>query len=194
MEEDLPGIARPATPAIADARSQRWPTDPEEFSTLVEKYLDRLHRYAVRRLGHAQDAEDVVQEVFVRAYQGLDTRRNVAHVGAYLYRMTANACSDMLRSRQREFARGAALPLETAPDGGAGPSEAARAAEEALRVEQLLRRLPKAQAEAVRLRVFGELSLNEIAEASRCSINTANSRLRYGFKKLRRIVAREWTP
>ena len=72
-------------------------------------------------------------------------------------------------------------------------SEVIHAAEELQRIERLLQRLPEKQAEVIRLRIFDELRLNEIAEVVGCSIDTVNSRLRYGFKKLRKIVYREYT-
>jgi RNA polymerase sigma-70 factor (ECF subfamily) len=76
-------------------------------------------------------------------------------------------------------------------DQAKNPSEAALAAEELRRAEQLLGRLPDAQAEVVRLRVFDELRLSEIAQIVGCSVNTVCSRLRYGFQKLRGLVSRE---
>lgn len=174
-----------------------WPQTPSEFSMLMDAYLDRLLGYATRRLRNVQDAEDVVQEVFVRAYTERAKRRGVAEVGAYLYRMTSNACADALR-RRRRFPRLRVVPQSGDPQDGPaspdrGPADASSDAEQALRVEQLLARLPKAQAEAVRLRVFGELTLGEIALLNNCSIHTVSSRLRYAFRKLRRIVNKEKT-
>jgi RNA polymerase sigma factor (sigma-70 family) len=63
------------------------------------------------------------------------------------------------------------------------------AADELQRAERLLGHLPQAQAEAVRLRLLEGLRLNEIADVVGCSVNTVCSRLRYGFRKLRDLVA-----
>ena len=65
------------------------------------------------------------------------------------------------------------------------------AAEELRRAEALLARLPKPQAEAIRLRVCDELRLEQIAGLLGCSVNTVASRLRYGFRKLRRLVPQQ---
>jgi RNA polymerase sigma factor (sigma-70 family) len=70
------------------------------------------------------------------------------------------------------------------------PREAAQADEALRRAEALLGRLPKEQAEAIRLRVFDELRLREIADLVGCSTDTICSRLRYGFQKLRRMVVK----
>lgn len=171
-----------------------WPQTHEEFHKLIDTHLDRLLGYAVRRLRDVHDAEDVVQDVFVRAYTERVRHRDVLQVSAYLYRMTSNACSDVLRKRQLRSPMLRLVPRSDVPPSGGpassdrSPSEATSEAEEAERVERLLGRLPKAQAEAVRLRVFGDLTLAEISLISGCSINTVGSRLRYAFGKLRRIV------
>ena len=168
-----------------------WPQSREEFGRLVDAYLGRLVRYAFRRLGNLQDAEDVVQEVFVRAYADREKRARITMPGPYLYKMTANACVSHLRTRSRS-----AVPLETSlaetiPTNIPDPSQAAVALEELRRAEDLIRHLPEKQAEAVRLRVFDELQLHEIAEIVGCSKNTVAARLRYGFRKLREIVTRK---
>ena len=169
-----------------------WPQTIPEFERLVEAFQDRLVRYAFCRLGDLGDAEDVAQEVFVRAYADRQRLQRVTRVTAYLYRMASNLCTDFLRRRKYQ-----AVPLEEAevediPAHQPNGSEAAAAAEELRRIEGALSRLPDRQAEVVRLRVFDELRLNEIAEALGCPLATVKSRLRYGLEKLRDIVLREW--
>jgi RNA polymerase sigma-70 factor (ECF subfamily) len=187
--EESAEVPEPVARESAEAWSCGWPQTPLEFEALVDAYLDRLVRYATRRLGNVHDAEDVVQEVFIRAYAERVKYRAVARTGPYLYRMVVNACTDSLRKR-----RGCAASLEDiGPEepcsNEKNPSEAAAMNEETRRVENLLRLLPEDQAEAIRLRVFGELRLREIAETLGCPVDTVSSRLRYGFKKLRQIVS-----
>ena len=176
----------------ASIRTGCWPRTPGEFERLVEEFQNRLVRFAFNRLGNLADAEDVAQEVFTRAYADRDRRRTVANVRAYLYRMAANLSIDFLRKRKH-----GAVSLDEAriieiPTRGPSSSDAASAAEELRRTESLLRRLPRRQAEAVRLRVLDDLSMNEIAEILGCGPATAKSRLRYGLEKLRKIVEQEW--
>jgi len=78
--------------------------------------------------------------------------------------------------------------VEGLPADTNGPPDVLQAAEQLRFAEQLLGQLPEAQAEVIRLRVFDELSLREIAQVLRCSMNTVCSRLRYGFRKLRHLV------
>jgi RNA polymerase sigma-70 factor (ECF subfamily) len=187
--EESFGNPEPTAPAPADAWSGGWPQSHREFEALVDAYMDRLVRYAARRLGNIQDAEDAVQEVFIRAYTERARCRAVARTGPYLYRMVVNACTDCLRKR-----RNCSAPLEDIEPADSfsherNPSEAAALHEETRRIEGLLQLLPENQAEVIRLRVFGELGLREIAETLGCPVDTVSSRLRYGFKKLRRIVS-----
>lgn len=168
-----------------------WPQSSEEFEMLVEVYIDRLILSAFRRLGNFHDAEDVVQEVFIRAFAERFKRKKIIQVGPYLYRMVINACTDLLRKRKRSWLTIKKISIEEIPHGQKNSFEETAAAEEIYRVEILLRRLPKSQAKVIRLRVFDELRLSEIAEVVGCSIDTVRSRLRYGFKKLRKIVSRE---
>ena len=161
-----------------------WPQTRAELAALVDTYADRLVRYAFRQTGSLHDAEDIVQNVFAKTFDG-KTKRIVSAVGPYLYRAVGNACVDFLRRRNRAVLYCEEVAADELLAAAKGPAAAAQAAEELVRIDKLLRQLPTEQAEAVRLRVFDELSLSEIAELTNCSINTVCSRLRYAFAKLR---------
>ena len=168
-----------------------WPETPAQFEALVEAFQDRLVAHAYRKLSRFEEAEDVVQDVFVKVYRALARPRDVSHVSAYLYRMTANACADVLRKRRHDT-----QPLD-APESQdladkrpRGPALAA-AREELERVETALRDLPEEQAETVRLRLFDELRFAEIAAVMDVPIGTVKSRFRYGLLRLRTELGRE---
>lgn len=167
-----------------------WPVTPEETRAFLDEHLDRLVLYAFRKLGNYHEAEDAVQDVLVRVLTG-GARPKAVNVVAYLYRSVSNACLDILRRRLR-------IPLsinETDADRVLShrptPSEAAMAAEDMRRAEDMLGKLPEEQAEAIRLRVFDGLRLGQIAQIMGCPLHTVNSRLRYGFRRLRELVSRE---
>jgi RNA polymerase sigma-70 factor (ECF subfamily) len=168
-----------------------WPETLHDYERLVEAFQDRLVRYAFRRLGNLHDAEDVAQEVLVRAYASREERRQVVYVSAYLYRMASNCCTDRLRMRGRRSMTTQEMEVMQLPSRQPDGLQEAAAAEELRRIEALLRGIPARQAEVVRLRVFDELHLNEIAEVVGCPLPTVKSRLRYGLEKLREIVVRE---
>jgi len=180
------------SPQPAQTWQGGWPDTLEQFEHLVEMFQDRMVRYAFRRLGNLHEAEEAAQEVFVRAYFDQANRRTTTYVSAYLYRVAANLCTDLLRKRRRptvalEHVDAAAMTANspTGPQALAGVEEQAR-------IEQLLARLPRRQAEVIRLRIFGELRMAEIAEVVGCPVATVKSRLRYGLTKLRKILPPQW--
>ena len=164
------------------------PGSRSELADLVEDHADLLVWHAFRLLGSMPDAEDVVQDVFIRVFAS-GRRDDVASIRAYLYRAVGNACTDLVRSRTRSARRSEPIDLDRLAAAADGPPEAAQAVEELCRIEALLGRLPREQAEAIRLRVLDGLRLGEIAEVLDCPINTVSSRLRYGFQKLREAIA-----
>jgi len=165
-----------------------WPQSAADFEALIDYFQDRLLRLAFRKVGCLAEAEEIVQEVFVRAFAQRAERANVTNVTPYLYRMTLNLCTDRHRRRRRDHVSNGHDILEPV-DMRPGALERAMAAEELLRINKLLNCLPAPQAEVLRLSVLDELSMADIAKILDASIPTLKSRLRYGLKKLRRVLS-----
>ena len=126
-----------------------WPQSAAEFEALISVFQHRLVRYAFRRLKNLHDAEDVAQEVFVRAFQQRAELRSVTRVAPYLYRMAANLCTDRHR-RPKPVQLSIDEPHSSElQDGRAGPRERALAAQDLLRADELLSHLPAEQAEVL---------------------------------------------
>ena len=91
--------------------------DEEAFRVLVEQHGRRVFRLAFRMTGNEQDAEDVVQESFLRAYRQLGRFESRANFGTWLYRITANCCVDLMRARQarHDQSRGESLEATAEP-------------------------------------------------------------------------------
>ena len=87
--------------AVAQARTG----DSGAFRVLVERHSRNLFRLAYRMTGHQQDAEDVVQETFLRAYRQLSKFDDRASFGTWLYRIAANCSLDLIRARKRRAAQ-----------------------------------------------------------------------------------------
>jgi len=168
-----------------------WPQTLDEFERLVETFQDRLVRYAFRRLGTVQDAEDVAQDVFVRAYADRRRRKGVVNVNAYLFRMASNRCTDWQRKRKRRNPLPGEAEQVHVPATDRDVAEEAAAAEDLERIETLLREIPSPQAEVVQLHVLDGLRLREIAEVLGRPVGTVKSRLRYALDKLRKLVLDE---
>lgn len=190
QEADLP--PQSPEPTSNDLWPWRWPQTAVEFERLVEVFQHRLVWNAFRRLGDRQEAEDAVQDVLLRVFAERGRlAATVRQVRPYLYRMVANACSDRLRhqARRRNIVAIDTAGLERIADRRPDAAEQAAASQALERVNGILGRLPRRQAEVIRLRVLDELPLAEAAQIVGCTLATAKSRLRYGLQKLRRIMA-----
>lgn len=152
-------------------RTDTFPT--ERIAEAVTSYHAELYRFAVLRSGSRSDAEDIVQEAFLRL---LTAPNVIVHPRAYLYRCVANACCDL----KRRSTVHTQLKLDLAQDDSAPALR-----EEAERLAALLDRIPPDQAEVIRLHTFASLRFTEIAEILDRPITTVKSRFQYGIEKLK---------
>lgn len=153
----------------------------KETEQMMEAERNGLLQYACYRLGNIEDAEDAVQDVFVKMQQRLtEKRENIKNLTAYLYRTLANLCI----SRQREAKRTLTIPIDGLPDPIEPETEDFE--QEFRRINQLLSEIPDEQAEVIRLRFFGDKSFPEIADILSIPLTTAKSRFAYGLEKIKR--------
>src|ERR1700704_4987181 len=114
--------------------------DSEAFRALVERHSRSVFRLAYRMTGNEQDAEDVVQESFLRAYRQLAKFDDRASFGTWLYRIAANCSLDLIRARKRRSenqegpVEGAPDPLQVLADGAPTPERLALSSEVERRV------------------------------------------------------------
>ena len=140
-----------------------------------------LLQYACYRLGNLHDAEDAVQDVFVKLHQRLsEGGEEIKNLPAYLYRMLANLCV----SHQRKTNLTPTVPLEGVPEPMAPEPE--NFEQEFRLVNRLLSEIPDEQAEVIRLRFYGDKSFQEIADILGIPLTTAKSRFAYGMEKIKR--------
>ena len=161
--------------------------DEAAYAQLVSQHQEAVFRLAYLFLGSADDAEDVAQEVFIRAYQSLVRFDDARPLRPWLLAITANAA----RNRRRAFGRYAAvLKRLIVPE----PSVAAEAEREleAQALWQAVRRLSAADQEVIYLRYFLELSVDEAAQALEVAPGTVKSRLSRALDRLREVIARDF--
>lgn len=165
------------------------------FAELVRRYQPALLRVARSRLGRDDWAEDAVQETFLAAFKARDTYREPYSFRTWLWTILLNKCRRWWNGQTRE-PRVVCWTDET-DGGGQSPLDQARPAKLAEQpLERVLARerenlletslasLPTVQADALRLRFFGGLKFEEIAETMQCSLGTAKNRVRWGLMRL----------
>jgi RNA polymerase sigma-70 factor (ECF subfamily) len=165
--------------------------DPESFNQLVLRWERSIYALAYRTLGRDEDARDICQETFLRAYRGLHAFKGQAKFSSWLYRIALNLCRDAMRRERR-------APLVAVPE-GIDPTElAAQQPSPAPSVEDLvaqaelgrhvaavMRRLSDDQRTAILLKEYHGLTFQEIAEVMGCPLSTAKTRVYQGLSVLR---------
>ena len=175
--------------------------DSAAFAELVRQYQPALRRVAASRLGSIEAAEDVVQETFLAAYKSRHTYDEQFGFRTWLWTILLNQCrryagrqarKEQLVSLDASGAIGGTDPIGPA-DAGADPAALAGllAQERRELLERLLGQLSTVQADALRLRFYGDLKFQEIADAMQCSLCTAKNRVRWGLLKLSELVQHE---
>jgi RNA polymerase sigma-70 factor (ECF subfamily) len=160
--------------------------DKDALRRIYEKYIDDLLRVAMSLLHDIQTAEDCIHDVFVNFAGNTDELSTCRNIKKYLVSCIANRARDMLRkkAKQSDCQDAQAVPTEILYN----PVSQLIAAEESARVFSSLAELPYQQREVFVLHVQGGLKFREIAGLLDVSINTVQSRFRYGTQKLRQVL------
>jgi RNA polymerase sigma-70 factor (ECF subfamily) len=168
--------------------------DSEAFRALVEQHSRSVFRLAFRMTGNEQDAEDVVQESFLRAYRQLGRFESRANFGTWLYRIVSNCAVDLMRSKQarHDQVRGDSLDdgaMELPAADAPGPDRMAQSAEIETRVQRALRELSPLERAAFTLRHYEGRSIDEISATLGLGTSAAKHSVFRAVKKLRLALA-----
>ena len=166
--------------------------DAEAFRMLVERHSQPLFRVAYRMTGNEHDADDVVQEAFLRAYRQLDSFEERANFGTWLHRIAINCALDLLRARGR-LDRHNGGDLETAEMTGAAKTEAEQyrlliSAELREQVAAAMERLSGNERTAFVLRHFEGMPVEEIGKTMGIQVNAAKHTIFRAVRKLREAL------
>lgn len=155
-------------------RAQRG--EGRAFSELVTRYQDRVYRFLLRLTRSQDDARDLTQDTFMRAYQGIDRWRPDALFRTWLFRIARNVAFDRLRRDKRvEFVE---LDEDVdIADPAAGPETIVETAQRYRLLEAALERLPAEHREILLLREIEEMSYDDIAQVLDLQIGTVKSRI-----------------
>jgi RNA polymerase sigma factor (sigma-70 family) len=161
---------------------------PVRFETLIERYHDEISSYLWRLTGSAADAEDLAQEVFLRAYQAYERLRPDSNHRAWLYKIARNCAYTALKRDKRHAQHSVTLDdsHETLADTDPSVHQQAALNETLATVRQAIAALPAKQREAIVLRHVQGLDYAEIAQVLGCSADSARANVYQALRRLRR--------
>jgi RNA polymerase sigma-70 factor (ECF subfamily) len=183
----------PDRPIIEEIRNGH----PRRFAVLVDRHKDRALTLAVRLIGNREEAEELVQDSFVRAFRSLDEFRGDARFGTWFYRILYNVClTRAMRRPERGHATGIGGPEDDLGEVAAPEEETdlLKRLEEAdlqALLRQAIERLPEKQRTAVTLFYVQDLTYEEIAGVTGQPIGSVKTHLFRGREALRRDVLHE---
>ena len=182
---DLPGVTLRAAPdadhqLVIDALRG----DPDAFATLVERYDRAVYHLAYRTMRDEEEAKDVTQEAFFKAYRSLKTFKPGAKFSTWIFAIAYHACCDRLNRRKRYSDE----ELPDRADPSRGPAESVIAADEAHRLRQAIAELPEKYRTVVTLYHLQGKQYDEIATVLGIPVGTVKTHLFRAKEQLRRML------
>lgn len=169
--------------------------DDSAFEQLMLAQQKQVYNLCLRMSGNPEDAFDLSQEAFLRAWRALAQYQFGAEFSTWLFRLTRNVCIDFLRKQKRQ----PTVPLETEqdgetlelplPDSAPGPEELTLHDEKRRVLVEAMQALPEEQREILILRVVNDLPYERIAEILDLQLGTVKSRLARARMQLKKILA-----
>jgi len=171
----------------------------EAYRVLVERHSAYVYRVAFRMMGNSHDAEEVVQEAFLRAYQKLRQFAGNANFGTWVYRIAANYAIDRLRQKKNEESRREvstrkpesdteADPLSQIRDQSPNPERLAGSAQLATKMQQALQALTPAERTAIVMRHWDGCGIDEIAGVLKSNNSATKNTVFRAVQKLRQAL------
>lgn len=161
----------------------------DAFDIIVERHQRAVYHLCYRFVRSHEDAADLSQEVFLRAYKGLRRFRGDSTLATWLYRIGVNVCLNRVSARKpRE------LPLDEAPPVAAPGTDTVSnlvGAQRAARVRAAVGRLPRKQRATLVLRVYHELSHQQIGSVLGTSAGAAKANFFHALENLKRLLSEE---
>ena len=151
----------------------------DELESVIVREQDMLFRFAYMRVGSRADAEDIVQDIYLKLFRSSENLSSVRNIKHYLIRSISNACRDFHRRKQDN------LPLEKA-DKEIVSDDDLRMHEEYLRITELAGTLPQEQKEILYMKCIDGLKFREIADILELPQATVKSRYRYAIQGIQK--------
>ena len=158
----------------------------EAFDLIVERHRRSVYLLCYRFVGNHEDASDLSQDVFVRAYKGLQRFRGQSSLGTWIYRIGVNVCLNRVSAK-----RPATEPIDARPhldQHAVDPAAELLKGERASQVREAISQLPRKQRATVILRVYHELSHEEIAGILGSSVGAVKANFFHALGNLKRLL------
>ncbi len=151
---------------------------------MVKKYRGPLFSFLLRYIGDEEEAADILQDAFLRAWEKLQGFRSTSSFKTWLFQIAINLWKNRLRSSGRMVEK------EELPDipSSSNPLEEVMAAERRTILLRGIEQLPERQRMALTLKAFADLKYEEIAEVMGCSVGAAKAHFHHAFYKLKEIM------
>lgn len=179
------GVCASVEPSDATLVQRVLDGDSSAYAPLVSRYRARYSRFAVRMLGTVEDAEEALQDSFIRAYRALERCEDPERFGAWLYRILINRCRTHGGRRGRRERTFVSDPAAMANASEEHPAEQGAWREE---IEYALNRLDVRQREAFLLKHVEELSYEEMSELTGIGISALKMRVKRACDRLRELL------
>jgi RNA polymerase sigma-70 factor (ECF subfamily) len=158
--------------------------DREAFGLLVERYQRDVYRLCYRYVNDHHDASDLAQDAFLKAFRAIGSFRGDSAFSTWMYRIAVNTCLNF-RSARRPMQE--ELP-EALADRGPGAGERMVRDEQSRRVRQAVARLPEKQRATLILKVYNDLTHEEVAKILGSSVGTVKANLFHALGNLRKML------
>lgn len=160
--------------------------DDRAFAHLFNRYRDAIRQLLLQRTGSAEDADDLLQETFIKVYVHLDRYNPAYTFGQWLYTIARNTFIDYVRRRPEDLPidERFSAPASTAPT----PEESVIRLQQHAQIERYLEQLPPHYRELILMRLFDEYSYEEIAEKLRMPLGTVKTRIHRAREQLCRLI------
>ena len=183
LEASMPMAARNQDPDV-ELIERYFAGDTSAFDEIMIRYERQIYRVCYRFVEHREDAMDLAQDVFVKAFEHLPTFRRESTLKTWLYRIAINHCLNHVKKHSQEFVQ---VTESTSSTKSSAQAELEHQ-ERRQRFRRLVKRLPPKQKAILELRVNEQLSYEEIAKISGRSVSTIKASVFFALEKLRKFV------
>jgi RNA polymerase sigma-70 factor, ECF subfamily len=158
--------------------------DMTAFDELMIRYERQIYRLCYRFTSNTDDARDLAQEVFIKAFEHLSDFRKESSLKTWLYRIATNHCINHVKSNTQQFVEVTETIRQISPTAHIELEER----EQREHFRQMVKKLPPKQRAILELRIHEQLSYEEIATMSNRSVSTIKASVFFALEKLRKLI------